>query len=135
MGQKWVIFGINVGAPGTTSHYPSAILRPMCSMSDQEKFMSRGKTLSVQHTLYMTPEMWAYLEQLARQRGRDCQENDIIREAIRAYLDDQADVVGSRRYFQRSFQERLDQLDASLHADTARLLFYLHILIHLVAFS
>src|SRR5262249_16800255 len=111
------------------------ILRPINETNEQEEFMPRGRTLSVQHTLYMTPEMWAYLEQLARQRGRDCQENDIIREAIRAYLDDQADVVGSRRYFQRSFQKRLDQVDTSDHADAARLLFYLHILIHLVAFS
>lgn len=95
--------------------------------------MSRGRTLTVQHTLYMTPEMWAYLEQLARQRGRDCQENDLIREAIRAYLDQQADVVGSRRYFQRSLQERLDQLEKSHQSDSARLQFYLHILIHLIA--
>lgn len=97
--------------------------------------MPRGKTLTVQHTLYLTPEMWAYLEQLARQRGRDCQENDLIREAIRAYLDQQANVVGSRRYFQRSFQERLDQLETTLRADSTRLQFYLHILIHLIAFG
>jgi len=101
--------------------------------------MPRGKALTVQRTIYLTPEMWLYLEQLAQQRGRTCEENDLIREAIRSYLDHHADVVGSRRYFQKSFQERLSLLEQALLVDSAQqaqvILFYLHILIHLVAFG
>ncbi len=41
-------------------------------------------------------------------------EADIIREAIRLYLDGQEDLIGSRRHFQRSFRDRIDGLEASL---------------------
>jgi uncharacterized protein YigE (DUF2233 family) len=36
-------------------------------------------------------------------------EAHLIRDAIRQYLDAQADGVGSRRHFQRSFQARIDR--------------------------
>ena len=101
--------------------------------------MTRERTLTVQHTVYMTPEMWNYLTQLALKRGHDCNENTLIREAVRLFIDSQAEVIGSRRHFQKSFQERIDQLEQRLSGDAARnaqtALFYAQIAIQLVAIS
>jgi len=101
--------------------------------------MARERTLTVQRTVYMTPEMWDYLGQLANKRGRDCNENVLIREAVRNFIDGQSDVLSSRRHFQKSFQERIDQLEERVTAthtrDSQTVVFYLHILIQLAAFS
>ena len=101
--------------------------------------MPRERVLTVQRTVHMTPEMWEYLAQIARKRGRDCTESVLIREAVRNFIDSQADVLGSRRHFQKSFQERIEQLEEHLSKAQARdskaILFYLHILVQLTAFS
>lgn len=101
--------------------------------------MAREKVFTVQHTIYLSPEMWDYLTQLANKRGRDCNENTLIREALRAYIDGQSEVIGSRRHFQKSLQERVDQFEERLTRSNtqsnASVQFYLHIVIHLLAFS
>lgn len=69
---------------------------------------------TVRRSISMTPEMRDLLAQIVAKRGREVKENDVIREAIRQYLDEQADVVGSRRHFQKSLQARLDQMESTL---------------------
>jgi metal-responsive CopG/Arc/MetJ family transcriptional regulator len=81
-------------------------------------------TKTVRRSISMTPEMRDLLAQIVAKRGREVKENDVIREAIRQYLDEQADVVGSRRHFQKSLQLRLDRLEQSL-------LFQMNIVIYL----
>jgi len=54
------------------------------------------------------------LAQIVAKRGREFTENDLIRDAIRQYLDEQADIVGSRRHFQKSLQTRIDRLESTL---------------------
>ena len=71
-------------------------------------------TKTFRRSISMTPEMRQLLAQITAKHGRDVTENDIIRDAIRHYLDQQADVVGSRRHFQRSLQVRLDRLESTL---------------------
>jgi len=71
-------------------------------------------TKTVRRSISMTPEMRDLLAQIVAKRGREVKENDLIREAIRQYLDEQADVVGSRRHFQKSLQVRLDRLENTL---------------------
>jgi metal-responsive CopG/Arc/MetJ family transcriptional regulator len=83
-------------------------------------------TKTVRRSISMTPEMRDLLAQIVAKRGREVKENDVIREAIRQYLDEQADVVGSRRHFQKSLQLRLDRLEQSL-------LFQMNIVIYLLA--
>lgn len=48
---------------------------------------------------------------LVRQHPRRVSEAELIREAIRRYLDEQEDLAGSRKHFQKSFQDRLDRLE------------------------
>jgi len=82
-------------------------------------------TKSVRRSISMTPEMRDLLAQIAAKHGRDVKENDLIRDAIRHYLDNQADVVGSRRHFQRSLQARLDSLESTLTFQMLMLTFLL----------
>lgn len=81
---------------------------------------------SVQRSITMTQEMRDRLALLVSKQPRDTTESDLIREAIRLYLDQQEDIIGSRKHFQKSLQERLDKLEASLA-------FHLNILIYLLA--
>ena len=50
---------------------------------------------------------------------------DLIREAIRRYLDEQDDLVGSRKHFQRSFRQRIDQLEEAVTFQLNVLIFLL----------
>lgn len=97
--------------------------------------MAREKVFTVQRTVYLSPEMWDYLTQLAAKRGRDCNENSLIREALRTFIDGQSEIIGSRRHFQKSLQETLDQVEQRLMRSSATTQFYLHIVIQLLAFS
>jgi len=69
---------------------------------------------NVKRSLNMSEEMHGLLLQITAKRGRDVTESDIIREAIREYLDEQSDLVGSKRHFQKSLQARLDRLESIL---------------------
>ena len=80
----------------------------------------------VQRSIAMTEEMQDRLQQLVSKHGREFSESDLIREAIRRYLDDQEDIIGSRRHFQKSLQERVDRLELALA-------FHLNVLLHLAA--
>jgi Arc/MetJ-type ribon-helix-helix transcriptional regulator len=74
----------------------------------------------------MTQEMRDRLTLLVSKQPRDTTESDLIREAIRLYLDNQEDIIGSRKHFQKSLQERLDRLESAFA-------FHLNVLIYLLA--
>ncbi len=69
---------------------------------------------NIKRSLNMSEEMHGLLMQLTAKRGRDVTESDLIREAIREYLDAQSDLVGSKRHFGKSLQARLDRLESIL---------------------
>ena len=81
---------------------------------------------SVQRSITMTQEMRDRLALLVSKQPRDTTEADVIREAIRMYLDNQEDIIGSRKHFQKSLQERLDRLESAFS-------FHLNVLIYLLA--
>lgn len=81
---------------------------------------------SVRRSLSMTPDMRDHLAQLVSKQPRNVTEADLIRQAIRQYLDEQEDLIGSRKHFQKSLRDRVDQLEATLA-------FHLNVLIHLLA--
>ena len=81
---------------------------------------------SVQRSITMTQEMRDRLALLVSKQPRDTTEADIIREAIRLYLDNQEDIIGSRKHFQKSLQDRLDRLESALS-------FHLNVLLYLLA--
>jgi len=81
---------------------------------------------TVRRSITMTQEMRDRLTLLVSKYPRNITEADLIREAIRRYLDEQEDLMGSRRHFQRSFRERINQLESALA-------FQLNVLIYLLA--
>jgi len=54
------------------------------------------------------------LEQVAR--SRDEAKSEVVRAALRAFLDEQEDVIGSRKHFSKAFQRRMDYLEFMLTA-------------------
>lgn len=95
----------------------------------EEAVIMAGETMSnksIRRSLSMTPEMAERLSQIAKSKPRNVTEADLIREAVRRYLDEQEDLTGSRKHFQRSFRERIDQLEAAVT-------FQLNVLIYLLA--
>ena len=78
---------------------------------------------SVQRSITMTQEMRDRLALLVSKQPRDTTEADLIREAIRLYLDNQEDIIGSRKHFQKSLQDRLDKLESAFA-------FHLNVLIY-----
>jgi predicted DNA-binding protein len=80
----------------------------------------------IRRSISMTPDMRDRLALLASRQKRTISEADLIREAIRRYLDEQEDLSGSRRYFQKTFKDRIEQLESALS-------FHLNILVYLLA--
>jgi Arc/MetJ-type ribon-helix-helix transcriptional regulator len=74
--------------------------------------MPASKT--VRRSLAMTPQMRARLQQLLDKQGKEVTEADLIRQAIREFLDRQEDITGSRAHFRKTFQQRIDDLEAAL---------------------
>ncbi len=81
---------------------------------------------TIRRSLVITPEMRDRLQQLLSKRGREVTESDLIREAIRRFLDEQETLIGSRRHFQKTLQDRIDLLELTLS-------FHLNVLLLLVA--
>jgi predicted DNA-binding protein len=81
---------------------------------------------TVRRSITMTQEMRDRLVLLVSKQPRDTTEADIIREAIRLYLDNQENIIGSRKHFQKSLQDRIDRLESTFA-------FHLNVLIYLVA--
>ena len=71
-------------------------------------------TKSVRRSLSMTPAMAQRLAQIASTKPRNITEADLTREAIRRFLDEQEDLIGSRKHFQRSFRQRIDDLEEAV---------------------
>jgi predicted DNA-binding protein len=81
---------------------------------------------TVRRSITMTQEMQDRLALLVSKQPRDTTEADVIREAVRLYLDNQEDIIGSRKHFQKSLQDRLDRLETAFA-------FHLNVLIYLLA--
>ncbi len=58
----------------------------------------------------VTPELYTLLQQV-RVARRIEDDAGLVREALRHYLDDQTEQVGSKRHFSTTFQRRISRLD------------------------
>jgi predicted transcriptional regulator len=81
-----------------------------------------ARRLSVQ----VTAAMDARLEQIAR--SRDEAKAEVVRTALRAYLDEQEDLIGSRKHFTKAFGRRVDHLERLMSAVLSVNLKTLHML-------
>jgi Arc/MetJ-type ribon-helix-helix transcriptional regulator len=69
---------------------------------------------TTRRSVAMTPQLRARLQPLLDKQGKDVTEADLIRQAIREFLDHQEDITGSRAHFRKTFQTRINTLDDSL---------------------
>ncbi len=83
-------------------------------------------TKTVRRSVAMTPELRARLQQILDKQGKEVTEADLIRQAIREYLDRQEDIAGSKAHFRKTFQARIDELQGDLE-------FHLHLITALLA--
>ncbi len=74
------------------------------SMSDNSKSQFTNRL-----TVHITGAMDVRLEQIASQR--DEAKAEVVRAALRAYLDEQEDLIGSRKHFTKMFQRRVDYIE------------------------
>jgi Arc/MetJ-type ribon-helix-helix transcriptional regulator len=79
---------------------------------------------TVRYTVSVTPAMDERLKQLLSKQDREVSMSDLCRIALRQYIDDQEDQIGSKRHFSKSLQTQLEALENHL-------LFYLNLLIFL----
>ena len=73
-------------------------------MSDNSKSQFTNRL-----TVHITGAMDNRLEQIASQR--DEPKAEVVRAALRAYLDEQEDLIGSRKHFTKMFQRRVDYVE------------------------
>jgi len=73
-------------------------------MSDNSKSQFTNRL-----TVHITGAMDDRLEQIANQR--DEPKAEVVRTALRAYLDEQEDLIGSSKHFSKAFQRRMDYQD------------------------
>lgn len=88
--------------------------------------MPASKT--IRRSVAMTPQLRARLQQLLDKQGKEVTEADLIRQAIREFLDQQEDIAGSRAHFRKAFQGRIDKLQTDL-------VFRLDVLLALLAYG
>lgn len=72
----------------------------------------RGKDYPQRLSVQITQAMDDRLEQVAR--GRDEAKAEVVRAALRAYLDEQEDLIGSRKHFTKAFGRRIDHVERLL---------------------
>jgi len=69
----------------------------------------KGKEYPQRLSVQVTDAMDNRLEQVAR--GRDEPKAEVVRAALRAFLDEQEDVIGSRKHFTKAFGRRIDHVE------------------------
>jgi Arc/MetJ-type ribon-helix-helix transcriptional regulator len=83
-------------------------------------------TKTVRRSVAMTPQLRARLQQLIDQQDKEITEAELIRQAIREYLDRQEGITGSKTHFRKVFRDRIDELQDDLE-------FHLYVIIALLA--
>ena len=76
--------------------------------------MVEHKRFEARLNIYVSAELQRKLEQIRDQRGPRVTVPDIVRKAIRLYIDNEEEVIGSRRHFQRGLRESIDAAKSEL---------------------
>jgi predicted DNA-binding protein len=99
------------GASRLTAPRPSEIRNFVRRKRQNEETMSDNAKSQYANrlTVHITGAMDNRLEQIASQR--DEPKAEVVRAALRAYLDEQEDLIGSRKHFTKMFQRRVDYVE------------------------
>lgn len=76
---------------------------------------------SINHTIRFTPGLATKIAQLSTRKEFNGNFTAVVITACRQYIATQEDVIGSRNNFQKSFRDRIDELDAKHTQELAQL--------------
>src|SRR5690554_126119 len=105
--MAWRVMGHGAHARPKLSFRPFVIHSHGVTMSDKAKTHYTSRL-----SLHITPAMSDRLDQIALLR--DEAKAEIVRAALRAYLDEQEDLLSSRKHFTKMFQRRVDHMERLL---------------------
>ncbi len=114
-GQRLAPRAGGLGPRSFTSRVPSAFRERhranFIHVKFKEDTVSHKKTLHHDHRLSVniTQAMSDRLDHITKLRS--VTKAELIREAVRIFLDQQEDLAGSRKFFTKSFQRRMDHVD------------------------
>ncbi len=78
----------------------------------------------IRFTIGLTPEQASRLDELNRSRNRKgdtTSRAEMVREAVALYLQQQGDLVGSRKAITKNLEAKIDALDAKVNGVVERL--------------
>ncbi len=81
---------------------------------------STGSKL-VPRSVRFTEELWNRIDQIAARKEYKNNAAEVIRVAIRQFIDHQEDIIGSKAHFQRTLRESLDEFKAQQNEQIAQL--------------
>ena len=76
--------------------------------------MTEHKRFEARLNVYISAELQRKLEQIRDQRGPKVTVPDIVREAVRLYIDNEEEIIGSRRHFQRNLRDSITTAELEL---------------------
>src|SRR5260370_30575232 len=74
-----------------------------------------------QLSFYVTEELHNKLELLRQKRGKRATISDVSRDALRNYVDQQENIIGSRAHFNKTVREYLNEMETRLHQEMEQL--------------
>jgi hypothetical protein len=94
---------------------PKSMISSAIKIQNEETMSDNNRTQYTNRlTVHITGAMDDRLEQIAKQR--DEPKAEVVRAALRVYLDEQEDLIGSRKHFTKAFQRRMDYIEFMLTA-------------------
>ena len=62
-------------------------------------------------TVRFSESLWTKVDQIAARKEYGGVMSNVIRDAVRRFIDEQEDIIGSRGHFQKTLRERIDTLE------------------------
>jgi len=93
--------------------------------------MTRKDRLKIRFTVGLTPDQLSRLDELNRARNRKgdvTSRADLVREAVGLYLQQQPDLVGSRKAIAKDLEGKVDALDTKIETLALRLEHFIEML-------
>lgn len=81
------------------------------------KSKSTADSKSVVRHVRFTQGLWDRVTQVSQRPEFEGKQNNVLMAAVRQYLTLQEDIIGSRSHFQKTFRERIDELERQQHAE------------------
>ena len=100
--------------------------------------MTKQRHKSERIMAWITPQLKAHLDQIVRQRHKHNPKyriSDLVRDALRAVVDDEAEILGSRAHQVRTVGKHVNRLQQEINRLMAQLAFTQQVLLQMLAIT